>query len=128
MNVTDCDEQDAQDMTLLARGHDAALNSLMERHDEKLFHYLIRSLQDESEAADLAQERALESGSAPAPPPRPDPDGAFDLQRPLAVGFHNEEAAGVFAPRAAEVGEARALADPSLARSVIAVSISCHEP
>ena len=56
MNVTDCDEQDAQDMTRLARGHDAALNSLMERHAEKLFHYLIRSLQDESDAADLAQE------------------------------------------------------------------------
>src|SRR5678815_5807517 len=56
MNVTDCDEQDAQDMTRLARGHDAALNFLMERHAEKLFHYLVRSLQDESDAADLAQE------------------------------------------------------------------------
>ena len=56
MNVTDCDEQDAQDMTRLARGHDTALNSLMERHAEKLFHYLVRSLQDEADAADLAQE------------------------------------------------------------------------
>jgi len=56
MNVTDCDEQDAQDMTRLARGHDAALNALMERHAEKLFHYLVRSLQDEADAADLAQE------------------------------------------------------------------------
>jgi len=56
MNVTDCDEQDAQDMTRLARGHDAALNALMERHAERLFHYLVRSLQDEADAADLAQE------------------------------------------------------------------------
>ena len=56
MNVTDCDEQDAQDMTRLAQGHDAALNALMERHAEKLFHYLVRSLQDEADATDLAQE------------------------------------------------------------------------
>jgi RNA polymerase sigma-70 factor, ECF subfamily len=51
-----CDEQDARDMTELAAGHDAALNVLMERHAQKLFHYLVRSLQDESDAADLAQE------------------------------------------------------------------------
>ncbi len=50
------DEQDARDMTELAGGHDAALNALMERHAQKLFHYLVRSLQDESDAADLAQE------------------------------------------------------------------------
>jgi RNA polymerase sigma factor (sigma-70 family) len=56
MNLTDCDERDAQDMTRLAGGHDAALNALMERHAEKLFHYLVRSLQDEADAADLAQE------------------------------------------------------------------------
>jgi len=56
MNGTNCDEQDAQDMTRLARGHDAALNSLMGRHAEKLFHYLVRSLQNEEDAADLAQE------------------------------------------------------------------------
>jgi RNA polymerase sigma-70 factor (ECF subfamily) len=56
MNVTDCDEQDAQDMARLVRGHDAALNDLMERHAEKLFHYLVRSLQVEADAADLAQE------------------------------------------------------------------------
>ena len=43
-------------MTELAGGHDAALNALMERHAQKLFHYLVRSLQDESDAADLAQE------------------------------------------------------------------------
>jgi RNA polymerase sigma-70 factor (ECF subfamily) len=56
MNVPNCDEQDAQDMARLASGHDAALNDLMERHAQKLFHYLVRSLQDEADAADLAQE------------------------------------------------------------------------
>jgi RNA polymerase sigma factor (sigma-70 family) len=56
MNEANCDEQDMRDMTQLARGHDAALNDLMERHAEKLFHYLLRSLQDEADAADLAQE------------------------------------------------------------------------
>jgi len=53
---THCDEQDAMDMVRLAGGHDAALNDLMDRHAQKLFHYLVRSLQDEADAADLAQE------------------------------------------------------------------------
>ncbi|HEY5911027.1 MAG TPA: RNA polymerase sigma factor [Verrucomicrobiae bacterium] len=56
MNVTGGDEQDAHDMTRLAGGHPAALNELMDRHGGKLFHYLVRSLQDEGDAADLAQE------------------------------------------------------------------------
>src|SRR5580765_5418880 len=56
MNAATDDEQDARDMARLAGGHDASLNDLMERHAEKLFHYLLRSLQDESDAADLAQE------------------------------------------------------------------------
>jgi RNA polymerase sigma-70 factor, ECF subfamily len=56
MNVTNCDEQDAQDMARLAGDHGAALNDLMERHAGKLFHYLVRSLQNEADAADLAQE------------------------------------------------------------------------
>jgi RNA polymerase sigma-70 factor (ECF subfamily) len=56
MNVPTVDERDAQDMARLARGHEAALNELMSRHGERLFHYLIRSLQDENDAADLAQE------------------------------------------------------------------------
>ena len=43
-------------MARLAAGHDAALNSLMERHAERLFHYLVRALQNEEDAADLAQE------------------------------------------------------------------------
>ena len=56
MNVPASDEQDAQDMARLVAGHDTALNDLMEPHSEKLFHYLIRCLQSEDEAADLAQE------------------------------------------------------------------------
>jgi len=56
MTAPDPDGQDAQDMARLVAGGDAALNDLMERHAEKLFHYLCRSLQDESDAADLAQE------------------------------------------------------------------------
>jgi RNA polymerase sigma-70 factor, ECF subfamily len=47
---------DQIDMARLIAGHDAALNDLMARHGDKLFHYLIRSLQNEDEAADLAQE------------------------------------------------------------------------
>lgn len=43
-------------MTRLAAGQDSALNDLMDRHAEKLFHYLVRSLQNEDDAADLAQE------------------------------------------------------------------------
>ena len=43
-------------MQRLASGHDAALNELMERHAPKLFNYLIRCLQNEEDAADVAQE------------------------------------------------------------------------
>src|SRR5687768_13351333 len=56
MTPASLDDQDRSDMTRLASGHDAALTELMERHSEKLFHYLYRSLQSEEEAADLAQE------------------------------------------------------------------------
>ena len=56
MNAPNPDELDVQEMSRLAAGHDAALNKLMERHGEKLFHYLVRSLQNEDDAADLAQE------------------------------------------------------------------------
>ena len=56
MNEPSPDELDAADMQRLGAGHDAALNDLMERHGERLFHYLVRSLQSEDEAADLAQE------------------------------------------------------------------------
>jgi RNA polymerase sigma factor (sigma-70 family) len=53
---TEIDELDAADMKRLASGHDAALNDLMLRHAQKLFHYLIRCLQNEEDAADAAQE------------------------------------------------------------------------
>jgi RNA polymerase sigma-70 factor, ECF subfamily len=50
------DEQDRADMARLRAGHDAALNALMERHGERLFHYLLRQLSNETEAAEVAQE------------------------------------------------------------------------
>lgn len=56
MNTPDPEELDVQDMARLAAGHDAALNDLMERHAPKLYHYLLRCLRDEEEAADLSQE------------------------------------------------------------------------
>ena len=52
----DAEEQDRLDMARLVAGHGAALNLLMERHAEKLFHYLARALQNEADAEDLAQE------------------------------------------------------------------------
>src|SRR5260370_29327649 len=54
--ATTTDDQDRNDMARLAAGHDAALEDLMGRHAERLFHYLLRVLQNETEAADLAQE------------------------------------------------------------------------
>jgi RNA polymerase sigma-70 factor, ECF subfamily len=56
MSPDSTESQDAADMARLVEGHDAALNSLMERHAEKVFHYLIRQVRNEAEAADLAQE------------------------------------------------------------------------
>lgn len=47
---------DSAAMKSLAEGRDAALNELMERHGPKLFNYLIRCLQNEDDAADIAQE------------------------------------------------------------------------
>jgi RNA polymerase sigma-70 factor (ECF subfamily) len=55
-NPSAADEQDGQEMAQLAAGHGPALNHLMERHAERLFHYLVRALQNEEDAADLAQE------------------------------------------------------------------------
>ena len=43
-------------MALLVAGHGTALNDLMQRHVQKLFRYLVRSLQNEDDAANLAQE------------------------------------------------------------------------
>jgi len=56
MTPANTDEQDREDMARLNAGHDAALNQLMERHSERLFHYLVRQLNNEADAADLAQE------------------------------------------------------------------------
>jgi RNA polymerase sigma-70 factor (ECF subfamily) len=50
------DQKDDADMANLAAGNNAALSDLMSRHAEKLFQYLARSLQNEEDAADLAQE------------------------------------------------------------------------
>jgi len=50
------DERDRADMLRLVTGHDAGLNDLMERHGPRLYGYLFRSLQNEDDAADLAQE------------------------------------------------------------------------
>ena len=54
--AAELEERDRADMVRLAAGHGPALNDLMERHAPKLFNYLARSLQDENDAADLAQE------------------------------------------------------------------------
>jgi len=54
--ATDSDAVDSLDMQSLQAGEELALNRLMARHREKVFHYLIRLLQDEAEALDLAQE------------------------------------------------------------------------
>jgi RNA polymerase sigma-70 factor, ECF subfamily len=50
------DQDDRQDMARLNAGHDPALNALMDRHGQRLFHYLVRQLSNETDAADLAQE------------------------------------------------------------------------
>ncbi len=46
-------------MVRLAAGQAVALNDLMARHAPKLFNYLVRSLQNEDDAADLAQDTFL---------------------------------------------------------------------
>jgi len=56
MDTTERDAQDRVDMQRLAHGHDAALNDLMERHAQSIFHFLYRMLGNEEDANDLAQE------------------------------------------------------------------------
>lgn len=56
MTTTDADAQDRADMERLQRGHDPALNDLMERHATAIFHFLCRMLNNEDDANDLAQE------------------------------------------------------------------------
>jgi RNA polymerase sigma-70 factor, ECF subfamily len=43
-------------MKRLAAGDDAALNDLMDRHGQRLFHYLTRHLANEADAEDCAQD------------------------------------------------------------------------
>jgi len=50
------DALDRADMERLQAGHDAALNSLMERHATPLFRFLCRMTGNEDDANDLAQE------------------------------------------------------------------------
>jgi len=56
MQAGDTDQLDRDDMARLAGGHDLALNAIMDRHGERLFHYLLRQLNNEADAADLAHE------------------------------------------------------------------------
>jgi RNA polymerase sigma-70 factor (ECF subfamily) len=55
-STTDEESQDRADMERLQRGHDPALNDLMERHATAIFHFLCRMLGNEDDANDLAQE------------------------------------------------------------------------
>lgn len=54
--TTESDALDQADMERLQRGHDAALNDLMDRHATAVFHFLSRMLANEDDANDLAQE------------------------------------------------------------------------
>jgi len=56
METLDTEAIDKADMERLAQGHDAALNSLIERHSGPIFQFLYRMLGDEQDANDLAQE------------------------------------------------------------------------
>jgi len=56
MITTEADALDRADMERLQRGHDPALNDLMERHATAVFQFLCRMLQNEDDANDLAQE------------------------------------------------------------------------
>jgi RNA polymerase sigma factor (sigma-70 family) len=55
-STVDLKELDRSDMARLVSNHDEALNDLMGRHAGKLFNYLIRCLQNEEDASDVAQE------------------------------------------------------------------------
>jgi len=56
MTTADSDALDRADMERLARGQDAALSDLMERHAPGIFRFLCRMLANEDDANDLAQE------------------------------------------------------------------------
>jgi len=50
------DSGDRREMSLLAAGDGSALDRLMDRHAQRLYHYLLRLLQNEAAAEELAQE------------------------------------------------------------------------
>jgi RNA polymerase sigma-70 factor (ECF subfamily) len=56
MSAASTDEQDRADMARLLAGEENALDDLMARHASRLFHYLLRLLQNQSEAEDIAEE------------------------------------------------------------------------
>jgi RNA polymerase sigma-70 factor (ECF subfamily) len=56
MDTTDTDDLDRADMARLVGGQDTALNTLMDRHAPRIFHFLCRMLGNEEDASDLAQE------------------------------------------------------------------------
>ena len=56
MTGSSTDDQDRRDMARLVAGDDQALDELMARHAEPLFHFLLRFLQNQTEASDLAEE------------------------------------------------------------------------
>ena len=53
---SDSDDLDREDMMQLAGGKETGLERLMERHGNRILHYLMRILQHEQDALDLAQE------------------------------------------------------------------------
>jgi RNA polymerase sigma-70 factor (ECF subfamily) len=55
-DTAELDDRDRAGLARLVAGNSAALNELMQRHGGKLLNYLLRSLQSEEDAADLAQE------------------------------------------------------------------------
>jgi RNA polymerase sigma-70 factor, ECF subfamily len=50
------DPEDRREMSRLAAGDETALDRLMERHAQRLYHYLLRLLHNHAEAEELAQE------------------------------------------------------------------------
>ena len=56
MATADCDALDQADMARLVAGDESALRSLMDRHATTVFHFLVRMLNQEDDANDLAQE------------------------------------------------------------------------
>lgn len=49
-------DDNALDVSCLSSGEDEAFDALMQRHGDKLYRYVLRSLQNETEAVDLVQE------------------------------------------------------------------------